>query len=257
MIGNANIFKRVKQSASPSDLYTIDLKPDGDLPGYYWGAVRFLLKAADDNTKPTATGGAATAVLNVEVAGASVFRHRHIQRSWFAPIQYYQFGTWNGTIWTNFVWRAITTAYNVAAATGTLIGNWAGGSTGAPLQSYMHAFFEPATTGPSAGTMAFTAGTTGNNPIDGMQANCEPVFFVCTVQPGQTIRLRCRLYREVPTSTQTPAVNDNAPASGSDAEPDEVLQTGQLYFEGWLVRVGRLAEEIQTIQSIGTVGGEE
>lgn len=125
-----------------------------------------------------------------------------------------------------------------------------------PLRSYMDAFFEPATTGPSAATMAFTAGTTGNNVIDAMQANCEPVFFTCKVQPGQTVQLRCRLYREVPTSSQTPAVNDNAPASGSDGEPDEVLQTGQLYFEGWLVRVGGFAEEIQTIQSIGTAGGE-
>lgn len=250
MIGNANIFKRMKQIDGATDLYTIDIKPAGDLPGYYWGAMRFLLKSADDNTKPTATA-ASTAVLNVEVAGVSVFRHRHIQRSWFAPIQYYQFGTWNGTIWTNFVWRAITTAYNVATATGTLIGNWAGGSTGAPLRSYMHAFFEPSATGPSAATMAFTAGTTGNNSIDAMQTNCEPVFFVCKVQPGESIKIRCRLYREVPNSTLSPAINDDAPAVGSDGEPDEVLQTGALYFEGWLVRVGRYSEEIQTIQSIG------
>ena len=257
MIGLANIFRRVKQSASPSDFYTIDIKPDGDLPGYYWGAMRFLLKAADDNTKPTTIGSGVTAVLNVEVAGASVFRHRHIQRKWFAPIQYYQFGTWNGTTWTNFVWRSISQAFNVATATGTLIGNWAGGSTGAPLRSYMHAFFEPSAAGPSAATMAFTAGTTGNNAFEALQTNCEPVFFVLKVQPGETIKIRCRVYSEVPNSALSPPINDDAPASGSDAEPDEVSQTGQLYFEAWLVRVGRFSEEIQTIQSIGTVGGEE
>lgn len=254
MIGNANIFKQMKQVAGATDLYTIDLKPPGDLPGYYWGAMRFLLKAADDNTK--AGGAAATAVLNVEVAGVSVFRHRHVQRNWFSPIQYYQFGTWNGTIWTNFIWRAITQAFNVATATGTLIGNWTGGSTGAPLRSYMDAFFQPSANGPSAVPMAFTAGTTGNNSIDAMQANCEPVFFVLRVNPGESIKIRCRQYAEVPTSSLSPPINDDPPAAGSDAEPDETIQTGALYFEGWLVRVGGYSEEIQTISTIGTAGGE-
>jgi hypothetical protein len=242
MIGNANIyFYGRRRQANVLGPYLIDIKPPGDCPGYYWGAIRWRIRSSDENVKPGGSS-AQTAVLNVEVAGVSVFRNRHIQRSWFAPYQYYQRQL---TPSNNYFWET-NQSYNNPNPSGTFGGR----------QSYMNAFFEKAEPGPSSTPMAFTAGTTGNNSIRAMQANCEWVFFAIKVQPGQTLQLRCRLYAEVPNSTLGPPINDDPPAAGSDAEPDEVLG-GEPWFEGWVVRVGAFLEEVQTIQSIGTVGGEE
>lgn len=269
MIGNGNVYRFSKWDGFTSQTNTIDLKPAGDLPGLYWGAFRVSLSAAGDYTKPpdNPANWANSYLFTIEVGGQVVYRHRHVQRNWWRPRQLYQNGVWNGATWTNFTWLDTFSSDATPNPAGVLIGAFAGGSNGAPLRTYQNAFFEPAQLGPAAAPLGFAASGNPTRPARWFWANCEWVFFTANVLPGQSFVLRSRRFREVPTTTQNPPINDAPPQPGQDAEPDE-LESQQLdgtwgntpqNIEGWVVRVGPTGEtiaEIQTIQLQPGTGGD-
>lgn len=261
MIGNGNIYKRTRYDFATPLTGTIDLKPPGDLPGVYWGAFRVSLSSTGDYDKPpdNPNNWANSYLFTVEVNGVVVFRHRHVLRNWWRPRQLYQNGVWNGAVWTNFNWAETFFNDTTVNPVGGFIGAFAGVSNGAPLRSYMNAFFEPAEQGPQANPMGFGVGNVATRPTRSYWCNCEPVFFTATVLPGQSFVLRSRRFREVPNPALNPPVNDTPPQAGQDAEPDEI-ESQQLdgtwgntpqNLEGWVVRVG---PEVETLAEIGTFG---
>lgn len=258
MIGNANVFRFTQWDITTPATGTIDLKPAGDLPGLYWGAFRVWATNARDYSKPAdnPNNWANSYLFTVEVGGVVVFSHRHIQRNWWRPRQLYQNGVWNGATFTDFNWAENSFNDAVVNPAGVLIGAFAGGSNGAPLRSYMNAFFEPAAQGPAAVPMGFDAGNVATKPTRWYWCNCEPVFFTASVAPGQTFVLRSRRFREVPNAALNPPISDAPPQAGSAAEPDEIESDqatagGTLQnIEGWVVRVG---PEGETLAEIGTI----
>lgn len=263
MIGTANVHEfRRTEGLQQTDWF--DITPPGDMPGCYWGAVRASLVYAGTYTPDAPpAAGIYSQLVTVEVGGVEVFRTRHVNRNWWAPVQYYQNAEWINQQWDNYVWSSAQVVGNVVNPTPTIIGDWTGANNGSPLRSYQNAFFEPAQVGPAAAPLPFTVGNVPRNPFASYRANGEWVFFTFSVQPGQTIRIRNRAYREVPNPALNPPINDTAPSVGQDAEPDEVLvgvlpYAGQTsgWVEGWILRTGGFAETLLPIASIDAgVGG--
>ena len=259
MIGTANIFES-RQTGPSQPTEWFDITPPGDMPGFYWGALRAMLVFEGDYTvEEVAATGIFSQLITVEVAGVEVFRTRHVNRNWWRPVQYYQTAQFINQQWDQFVWSSNQVVGNVVTPTPTIIGDWDGINNGSPLRSYQHAFFEPAQLGPAAAPLPFTVGNVPRNPYVQYRANGEWVYFTFAVQPGQTIRIRNRAYREVPNPTLNPPISDAAPGSGQDAEPDEVLVAGGSlsgqttgWVEGWILRTGGTNETLLPIASIDT-----
>jgi hypothetical protein len=262
MIGTANVHEFGRTGVSQVTDW-VDLTPPGDMPGFYWGAVRasLIFEGTYTPNAPPANG-IYSQLITVEVGGVEVFRTRHVNRNWWAPVQYYQNAQFINQQWDNYVWSSAQVVGNVVNPTPTIIGDWDGANNGSPLRSYQNAFFEPAQVGPAAAPLPFTVGNVPRNPTASYRANGEWVYFTFTAGPGQTIRVRNRAYREVPNPALNPPISDTAPGSGQDAEPDEVLvtgtPTGQIsgWVEGWILRTGGFAETVLPIASIDAgVGG--
>lgn len=119
------------------------------MPGFYWGAVRASLVYEGTYTPDAPpANGIYSQLVTVEVGGLEVFRTRHVNRNWWAPVQYYQNAQFINQQWANYVWSSAQVVGNVVNPTPTIIGNWTGANNGSPLRSYQHAFFEPAQVGP-------------------------------------------------------------------------------------------------------------
>jgi hypothetical protein len=259
VIGLANIYKQTRYNFSNP----MDLKPQGDLPGVYWGA--FRVSWVFDYTKPpdNSNNWANSYLFTIEVDGIVVFQHRHIQRNWWRPRQLYQNAFWNGSSWSNFNWSQSFSNDTTANPAGGLIGAFTGGN-GAPLRSYQDAFFEPQAQGPAANPMGFGVGNVPTRPTRWFWCNCEPVFFTATVLPGQTFVLRSRRFVEIPNPALNPPINDTQPQAGQAAEPDEI-ETEQIdgtwgntprNLECWVIRVGPAVETFQEIATIAPNPGE-
>ena len=264
MIGHANIFESNQTMVLDTPDHFVDITPVGDMPGFYWGAVRAMLDGDGgyDNNLSISNNGIFSQLMTIEVGGIEVFRVRHINRNWWFPIQYYQISDWINQQQQNYRWRSQVVQIDVSNPAGFLIGAWTLGATG-PLRSYQHAFFEPAQIGPAAAPLPFTVGNIPRTATRILQANGEWVYFTFYAGPGQTIRIRNRDYIEVPNPALNPPISDTPPGLGQNAEPDEVLVSntpvgiGQGFIEGWIVRTGLANETLLPIASIdaGVDGG--
>ena len=259
MIGTGNIFE-ARETGALQNTEWFDITPPGDMPGFYWGALRAMVAFDGGYTGSEVDAtGIFSQLVTVEVAGVEVSRTRHVNRNWWRPVQYYQTAQFINQQWDQFVWSSNQVVGNVVTPTPTIIGDWDGINNGSPLRSYQHAFFEPAQLGPAAAPLPFTVGNVPRNPFVQYRANGEWVYFTFAVQPGQTIRIRNRAYREVPNPTLNPPISDAAPGSGQDAEPDEVLVAGGSlsgqttgWVEGWILRTGGTNETLLPIAAIDT-----
>lgn len=247
MIGHGNFFSQFVASSAVESILT----PHGDVTGRFWGMFRNRLTLNND---PLSTPPAYSVYTTVEVGGVVVYGFRHNNRNVFGPVQYFQYSTWNGSAYSNYQWANTRSAGGGFGGTGTRIGSYAGvtannnGEKIGPMRSYMHAYFQPSSLGPSSSAMGFGAGTTAASPSAAYFIHPEPIYFLIDREPGQTVSVRSVLYREVPLSTLSEPINDDPPASGQTIEPDEVEYSTSLYVDAWLLRVGRGGETIESVR---------
>jgi hypothetical protein len=248
IIGHANIFQQLDYSTSaPISLpETYDITPQGDPPGLYWGCVLPRFSGRDDDTPQ-----GKSIEIAVLVDGTVRWWTRFINRQLFRPYQAFQ--NWNvprPSADMNLVWDTRTKT-TVSSPSGTLFGTIADGSwtdkpTAAPKQSYMNAYFLPATPGPQTAALPFTVGTTPVSSLESYGIHAEPIHFWIDRPPGATVLVRARVYREQPLSSLSAPINDDLPTDKLGPEPDEVLESQSVYVTAWMVRVGRAGVTTET-----------
>lgn len=230
-IGEANFFRQLEFGTAAE---TYDITPAGDPCGVYFGAVVPRFVATDTDTAQPKSISVA-----VLVGGVVKWSTRFVNRPLFRPYQAYM--GWNiprPSADLNIVWDERTKT--IAVASGSLFGTVGlyDQPAVAPKKSYMNAYFKPATTGPQTAALPFTVGTTPVTLAEGYACHAEPVYYWITRPPGDAITIRCRVYREQPLSSLIAPINDDLPADKLGAEPDEILESQNVFINAWVLRVG-------------------
>jgi hypothetical protein len=227
-IGEANFFRQLEFTTAAE---TYDITPAGDPCGLYLGAVVPRFTATDTDTAQPKSISVA-----VLVGGTVKFFTRFINRPLFKPYQaYMQQGTPGQLIWSEVAKTTPATPSGAIFGTLTLVSK----PSAAPIRSYMNAYFKPATTsGPDNAPLPFTVGTAPVTSDEGYASHAEPIYFWIDRSPGDAITIRCRVYREQPLSTLASPINDDLPADKIGAEPDEVLESQNVFINAWVLRVG-------------------
>jgi hypothetical protein len=227
-IGEANFFRQLEFTTAAE---TYDITPAGDPCGLYLGAVVPRFAAADTDTAQPKSISVA-----VLVGGVVKWSSRFVNRPLFRPYQAYMAqGAPGQLVWSELLKTIVTTP------TGSIFGTvgLASRPPAATVRSYMHAYFKPATTsGPDSAPLPFTVGTAPVTLAEGYACHAEPIYFWIDRPPGNAITIRCRVYREQPLSTLTAPINDDLPADKMGAEPDEVLESQNVFINAWVLRVG-------------------